>query len=706
MEKLITIKTLRELEELKNYLSDKEYIAFDTETTGVEKGSEIIGFSVSADVEVGYYVILSYWSCQDKKLLYLETTEGAKAFMEFLVGKRLIMHNAGFDCSMVEDAYGVNLMPSVDTDTLLLGHLLNENRSNGLKERAVELYGEDAREEQREMKESVAANGGQLTKGNYELYKADAELIAKYGAKDAILTLKLFYNDVPLLYKEELDKFFYEDETMPLLRGPTYDMNRTGLRVDPDRLQKLKQQLEADCLEAQAFIDKEIAAHVAEKYPGTSKTKTFNINSAPQRSWLLFGKLGQEFGTLTKEGKAVCRALELKIPYSIGAKKEFIRVVTENIGVVYDQGGWNWKTKKVSNPKKIREPWNYTACGKETLGMYAKKYKWVEKLLEYRKNAKLLDTYVIGIQERMKYNIIRPQFLQHGTTSGRYSCKNPNFQNLPRDDKRVKACIVSRPGKVFVGADYSQLEPRVFASVSQDARLLKCFADGDDFYSVIGADVFNKTDCTLKKDDSPNSFPVKYKALRDVAKTIALATPYGTTPFQMARKMGKTQAECEDIIRNYFDRYPDVEGMMLDSHKQAKKYGYTKNLFGRPRRMPEAKKIVKTYGDVPHGELPYEIRNILNLAMNHRVQSTGASVVNRAAIATWRCFQELGKEDTKWLECKIILQVHDELILEVPEELAEDALLVLKDCMEHTVELPGVALIAEPKIANNLKDLK
>jgi DNA polymerase I-like protein with 3'-5' exonuclease and polymerase domains len=303
MEQLHIIRTLNELKELETYLSDKEFIAFDTETSGLDKDAEVIGFSVCADVEVGYYVILASWNATEQKLEYLETKSAAKDFMTFLQTKQLVMQNGNFDCEKVFDNFGVQLVGSLHTDTLIAGHLLNENRSNGLKERGLELYGESAVAEMREMKESITKNGGTITKDKYELYKADADLIARYGAKDAILTLKLFYNDVPQLYAENLDAFFYEDESMPLLRGPTYDMNTVGLKVDVDALQKLRQSLEAECLDALAFINKEIWPHVQERYPGTSKVKTFNLNSGEQLSWLLFGKLNNEFNLLTEGAK-------------------------------------------------------------------------------------------------------------------------------------------------------------------------------------------------------------------------------------------------------------------------------------------------------------------------------------------------------------------------------------------------------------------
>ena len=707
-EKLILIKTPEALAELLEYLKDKEYIAYDTETTGLDREDEIIGFSVCAEPEIGYYVVLSYWDVQKQKLIALETKAHAKAFLETLVGKSLIMHNAIFDCMMTESNFQVSFIESLHTDTMVLAHLLNENRRVGLKELGVSIFGEDATDEQIAMRQSVYKNGGVMTKKLYELYKADADLIGYYGAKDAVLTLKLFYHLVPDLYEQKLDAFFYDEESMPLLKGPTYQLNTTGLRIDPEKLQNLKGSLEAECEEARAFIYKEIQPHIQAKYAGTSPRNTFNIGASQQLSWLLFMQLGNEFGTLTYSGKLVCKALDIKVPYTVGAKKEFIRLCEENRGKIFVKAGYfNPKTKKkLKKDQAISDPWKYLSTGKVTLGKIAPRYKWVAKLLEYAKAKKLLTTYVEGIQARMKYNVIRPSFLQHGTTSGRYSSRDPNFQNLPRDDKRVKACVVARPGMILVGADQSQLEPRTFTSVSQDKTLMACFASGQDFYSVVGAPIFNKTDCVLTKS-APNSFANKYSQLRDKSKVIALATPYGRTAHQQATAMGISVEEAQDLIDSYFEDFPGVKKMMLDSHEQAKKNGVVYSLFGRPRRIPEALNIGRIYGSkTPHSELPYAIRSLLNLAMNHRVQSSAASIMNRAAIAVWRECRRRVLDNYDWLRVKIITQIHDELVLEGPIALEQEMKEVLKDCMENTVTLPGVALEAKPVSAYNLADLK
>lgn len=703
-DKLHVLRTVPEIESLRAYLKDKEFVSYDTETTGLDKESNVIGFSVCADVDEAYYIILAYWEVSSKKLIFLPNREAAIALLNDLKDKKGIGHNVLFDVWMIQNNFNINLLPSVFHDTMISGHLLNENESQALKERGIRLYGDDAGKEQREMKESVTRNGGVLTKTLYELYKADPDLIGKYGAQDALLTFKLFLEDVPALYEQGLDKFFYEEESMPLLRSATYELNYTGMKIDQDALRKLKAELEAEIAEAGAYIRAETAPHVKEEYPGTSKVKTFNINACQQLSWLLFIKLNNMFGSLTKGGRELCKELDMKVPYSNAAKREWLKAITELKGRVYVESKYNPKTKKMTAPKKVGDPWKYMAAGKESLTLLAKKYRWVAKLLEYKKNEKLLGTYVEGIQDRLKYGIIYPSFLQHGTTSGRYSSRYPNFQNLPRTDKRIKSCVVARPGKVFVGADQSQLEPRCFASTSQDPTLMACFAKGEDFYSVVGVPIFEKFECTMFKDDE-NGFAKKHPDLRDISKQFALASPYGTTGFQQSLKLGLPADECDQIIRKYFDAYPKVELMMLESHEQVMTNGVVYNLFGRPRRMPEGKSIRKIYGNTPHHELPYKARNILNLACNHRIQSTAASIMNRIAISLCSKIKDMALIDTGWSSVHLVIQVHDSLVLEGPERLKQEMSNLLKGCMEHTIELTGVGLEAEPKIGYTLAEV-
>lgn len=689
------IETLWELRALNEYLLDKEFVAYDTETTGVTQQDEVIGYSICAEEALSHYVILAKWDKTLQRLVYnndliLESAH----ILNHLKLKSLLMHNGVFDCMLTEAYFKISLIEALHTDTMILAHLLNENRRIALKELGKSMYGQSAASEEAEMKASIIANGGSATKELYELYKADCYTIARYGAKDAWLTYKLFLDLVPELHAQKLDKFFYEDESMPLLKGPTYELNTTGILVDTKALQALKKTLEAECEEAKAYINQEIQVHIKDKYPNTTKKNIFNIDSPSQLSWLLFGKLEQEFGTLTKGGKLVCKALGLKLPYSPQAKRTFVAECLRRTGKIYQpEAIINGKKKRA---KKFSEPWSYICSDKLTLNKLAPKYKWVAKLLEYQKKTKLLSTYVEGIGEKVRYGIIHPSFLQAGTVTGRYSSKQPNFQNLPRYDKRIKACMIARDGKVFVGADYSQLEPRVFAYYSGDKRLKEAFTDGTDFYSVIGMWVFGKTDCAPHKDGSPEAFGVKYKRLRDIAKAIALAATYGTTAYKLSSITGKSVDDTQTDMDRYFHSFSQVLELQLRSHKEIRKQGFVTNLFGRMRRVPEAMRLP----NIPHGALPYEARKMLNTAINFKIQSTGASIVNRAAIRFYENCKRAGITDVK-----LVLQVHDSLVAECNEADKESVKVLLEDAMENTVLIGDVKLEAIAKISKNLAEV-
>jgi DNA polymerase-1 len=146
----------------------------------------------------------------------------------------------------------------------------------------------------------------------------------------------------------------------------------------------------------------------------------------------------------------------------------------------------------------------------------------------------------------------------------------------------------------------------------------------------------------------------------------------------------------------FFERFPKVKQFQRDSHLEVKSTGVVKNFFGRPRRIPDAKGIPKS---IAHADLPYEARNMLNLAVNHKIQSTGASIVNRAAIEFKRLTKEAG------IFCKIVVQVHDSLIAECDKRDTKIVSKFLQRAMEETVILQGVRLEAIPKIGTNLSEV-
>lgn len=694
MEKLYVIRTPDQIRELQKYLEGQTLVAVDTETTGLDKDARVIGYSVCAEIDVAYYVITKYWDKANKKLVELDNFSASKELIKSLEGKDLLMHNAVYDCELVDREFGIQLLPHVHTDTMLAAHLCNENQHIGLKEQGAIRFGVSAKKEQEEMKASIVANGGLCTKKNYELYKADPELIGRYGAKDTLLTYALFFELADQLIAEGLDKFFWEEETMPLLRTATYQLNTTGLKVDATRLEKLGKEIELNCLNLTTDINAAVTPLVQPEYDGKSKKGTFNFNSNQQLAWLLFIKMGFEFRRLTKKGREVAKELLGKIPYTAAAKREFIAEM-QALG---------------------QKPYKFMQVDKKTLILFSLKHKWVARLMELKKEQKILKTYVNGIQSKLRYNVIYPSFKQAGTVTGRYSSNNPNFQNLPRDDKRIKECIIARPGRILVGADYSQLEPRVFTALSQDPILLDSYANELDFYSTVGIPVFGKYECSANKKD-PNYFGKMFPLLRQVSKEIALSNAYGITAHKHADNDKIRHAdgsfysveECQELIDTYFERYVGIANMVRKAHRNVLNHDVVYSLYGRPRRIPEAESIRYTFGikeTIPDdqivdiSDMTYQQRTILNSGVNSPIQGTAASIVNRAAIAYVR---QCALEN---LDAPIVMQVHDEIIVEPLEHQAARVFEILKDCMENTCKLPGVALVAEPKMAHRLSDLK
>ena len=241
------------------HIEESDIIAFDTETDSlnVRKG-KIVGFSVSGDEGMGFYLPTMMWDTEKESLEEVEI-EGtgchgiAKKLISMLVGKRLVMHNASFDTRFVKNFYGVDLLPSLWVDTALLVHTVKEEGAFGygnpfgLKSIAIMIQEEiglnveeAANQEQLELKASIKENGGSTTKVNFEIYKADIDILSKYAAADTDLTLRILNHFLPVLKGEGLEKFFFEEEVMPLYREVTIPMEEEGIALDIELMEKTK----------------------------------------------------------------------------------------------------------------------------------------------------------------------------------------------------------------------------------------------------------------------------------------------------------------------------------------------------------------------------------------------------------------------------------------------------------------------------------
>lgn len=270
----------------------------------------------------------------------------------------------------------------------------------------------------------------------------------------------------------------------------------------------------------------------------------------------------------------------------------------------------------------------------------------------------------------------------------------------------------------IIAADYQAMEVRVFAHFSGDERLQAVFPKNEDIYSRVAIDVFGRDDLSAHPDDS-NFLKDVEPDLRGSSKVFTLSVPYGAEGFQVAAGLGYVDDKGKvdsnrgaALIDKYLSTYPNLRRYMVKQELMFKKHGYVRNLFGRIRRFEEAHALYKRYGDqiidpfwAKKNGLRAErkiVKKALNAAKNFPIQSTAASVVNRAIIELGQWIEESG------LDIRILLTVHDENVIDCPEELVDIASEKLKYFMEnnkYTKHL-NVPLVATPIVGDNLGECK
>ncbi|UCG86298.1 MAG: DNA polymerase I [Gemmatimonadota bacterium] len=302
-------------------------------------------------------------------------------------------------------------------------------------------------------------------------------------------------------------------------------------------------------------------------------------------------------------------------------------------------------------------------------------------LLEYRELSKLKSTYVDVLPGSVNRDTgrIHTSFNQTGAATGRLSSSNPNLQNIPVRTARgelIRQCFVPQDGCSFIAADYSQIELRVLAHLSQDAAFIEAFQQGGDIHRQTAAIIF---------DVEPHGVTPE---MRGRAKTINFATIYGQGPFSLARQLSISQEEAKEFIKLYFRRFAGVRRFLDETVQNAKRIGYVETLFGRRRYIPELKD--RNYNVRAFGE---------RTAMNSPVQGSAADLIKIAMVNLATALKENG------LRSAMLLQVHDELVLEVPNEEVDRAVEIVRREMQRAARL-SVPLVADVGIGPNWLDAK
>jgi DNA polymerase-1 len=327
-------------------------------------------------------------------------------------------------------------------------------------------------------------------------------------------------------------------------------------------------------------------------------------------------------------------------------------------------------------PVLVKTPGGAPSTNEEALEAIADQHELPRLILDYRGFAKLRSTYTEKLPEMVNPNTgrVHTSYHQAGAATGRLSSSDPNLQNIPvrsEEGRRIRKAFIAPTGRKIVAFDYSQIELRIMAHLSEDATLLSAFAHGDDIHRATAAEVFGKALADVSSNE------------RRAAKAINFGLIYGMGAFGLARQLGVSRGQAQDYIALYFSRYPGVRDYMERTREQARAQGYVETVFGRRLQL-----------EYIHSRNAAQRAGAERAAINAPMQGTAADIIKRAMVAV-----------DAWLaahaaQAKMLMQVHDELVFEAEEAFVPTLLEQVKAQMAGAAAL-RVALVVDAGIGDN-----
>lgn len=369
-------------------------------------------------------------------------------------------------------------------------------------------------------------------------------------------------------------------------------------------------------------------------------------------------RLASEYEDMERDSATKIKQLAGK-EFNVNSPKQLAVVLFEDLGLPYPKKGRNRSTSAEILSELSGEP-------------------IVAEVLRYRFIAKMRSTYIEGLKRVAKRDgSVHTEFKQMLTGTGRLSSVEPNLQNIPirqEEGKVLRSLFVAHEGNVLVSADYSQIELRIMAHLSNDAGLVNAYKNGDDIHTTVASELYYVP-------------PVKVtSSMRRVAKTVNFGIIYGISAFGLSSRLGISNFKAKEMIESYFDKYPAVKEYLDKVVEDAKEVGWVSSMLGRRRFIPELK-----MGDLNRQKAG------ARMAMNMPLQSSAADIIKVAMLRVW--------ERLQGTTAKLILQVHDELIIECPEEDGEKVKQILAHEMEKAVTL-SVPLTVSTAIGKNWLECK
>ncbi|HEY9258753.1 DNA polymerase I [Chitinophaga sp.] len=454
---------------------------------------------------------------------------------------------------------------------------------------------------------SIESLIGKKGKGQGNMRDVEIEKIKEYAAEDADVTLQLKEKFLPMLPEKAVDKVFYEIEN-PLVRVLT-DMEYEGIAIDTLALADYSKELEKEIKRAEESVYEQAGVR-------------FKLASPKQLGEVLFEKLQLD-------------------------------------------------------PKAKKTRTGQYATGEDVLQKLSNKHKIVEDILIFRELSKLKSTYVdsLPLLLNKRTNRVHTSYNQAVAVTGRLSSNNPNLQNIPirtdRGREIRKAFIPRNEEYVLLSADYSQIELRIIAAISEDKEMSAAFRNGIDIHTATAAKVYNVELDAVTSD------------MRRNAKSVNFGIIYGVSAFGLSENLGIPRAEAKMLIDNYFAQYPSIKQYMEDQIKFAQENGYVQTLLGRKRWL----KDINSSNAVVRG---FAERNAINMP----IQGTAADMIKLAMISIHKAFKEQN------LKSRMLLQVHDELVFDAHRSELEIIKPLILDLMRNAMPL-SVPVEAEMGIGNN-----
>lgn len=664
-------------------------IAVDTETNNSldPLTCKLMGLCIYTPSRKQAYVPVNHVSLDGTHLDNQATEQFLKTQLDRIKNIDCIFHNGKFDYQVLKCTTGSEL--PITWDTMIGARILNENEKAGLKEQYVS-----------KIDPSIEKYSIEYLFGNIPYEYVSPEVFALYAATDSYMTYKLYLWQKEQFEKAEnakMYKLFLETE-MPLT-PVLASMELTGMCIDLDYADRLSKKYHLQLEEIDKKIDKELANY----NPLIQKFKNSPEGNVTRNSSRTLGE-------------------QIQIPMNVGSSTQLAILIYDVLKIKpVDKSSPRGTGEGILEKIKENNP-------DFTLG---------DLILQRRSLVKLINTYIDKLVKCISTvdNRLHANFNQCGADTGRLSSSDPNLQNIPSKNNEIRMLFVADKGKVFIGNDYSQQEPRLLAQYSEDETMIGSYQDGKDLYSLIASEVYHNNYEDNREFRPDGTFNPEGKHRRSSVKNILLGMMYGRGAAAIAEQINdgvvtkEAIAEANHIIRSFYDSFPKVEKWMDETVRNAKINGYVEDLWGRRRRLPDiqlpAYKVIgaekETFNPLLHttglvednsktdkwleaisratnagekNKIKYEaskegitikdnggfIAQAERQCVNARIQGGAATMSKRAMVAIHN------DPELNAMGFKIVNAVHDEIIGEVGIEYQEQAAKRMSELMMNAAK--------------------